>query len=181
MSAYGAPELAASFRLVRKNTLQIAEDIPEEHYGFVPAPGTRSVSELLRHIAYSPLFYDDVHGDKRLTTLKGYDFGAVFGRIAQRESEPRNKAEIIELLRAEGERFGSWLASLSPEFLEETLSDAMGQNPKTRLENLMGAKEHEMHHRGQLMLIQRMIGVVPHLTRQRQERARARETASANA
>ena len=27
-----------------------------------------------------------------------------------------------------------------------------------------------MHHRGQLMLLQRMIGLVPHLTRQMQER-----------
>jgi uncharacterized damage-inducible protein DinB len=35
---------------------------------------------------------------------------------------------------------------------------------------LMSVKEHEMHHRGQLMLIERMIGVVPHLTRQMQER-----------
>ena len=35
---------------------------------------------------------------------------------------------------------------------------------------LLAAKEHEMHHRGQLMVMQRMIGVVPHLTRQMQER-----------
>jgi len=27
-----------------------------------------------------------------------------------------------------------------------------------------------MHHRGQLMLIERMLGIVPHLTRQMQER-----------
>ena len=38
----------------------------------------------------------------------------------------------------------------------------------------MGMKEHEMHHRGQLMLIQRLIGQVPHLTRQTQERWAAR-------
>jgi len=31
-------------------------------------------------------------------------------------------------------------------------------------------KEHEMHHRGQLMLIERMVGVVPHLTREMQVR-----------
>jgi uncharacterized damage-inducible protein DinB len=36
-----------------------------------------------------------------------------------------------------------------------------------------------MHHRGQLMLVQRMIGVVPHLTRQREERMRARPVATA--
>ena len=35
---------------------------------------------------------------------------------------------------------------------------------------LLAAKEHEMHHRAQLMLIERMIGIVPHLTREAQER-----------
>jgi hypothetical protein len=34
-------------------------------------------------------------------------------------------------------------------------------------------KEHEMHHRGQLMTLQRMIGQVPHLTRLMQERMTA--------
>ena len=41
---------------------------------------------------------------------------------------------------------------------------------KSRFEMLLGAKEHEMHHRAQLMTLQRMIGQVPHLTRQMQER-----------
>ena len=41
---------------------------------------------------------------------------------------------------------------------------------KSRFEMLLGAKEHEMHHRAQLMTMQRMIGQVPHLTRQMQER-----------
>jgi uncharacterized damage-inducible protein DinB len=35
---------------------------------------------------------------------------------------------------------------------------------------IMSLKEHEMHHRAQLMLMQRMIGQVPHLTRAMQER-----------
>jgi len=30
MTAYGAAQLASSFRTVRANTVQIAEDIPEE-------------------------------------------------------------------------------------------------------------------------------------------------------
>ena len=32
---------------------------------------------------------------------------------------------------------------------------------KSRFEMLLGPKEHEMHHRGQLMLVQRMLGQVP--------------------
>ena len=46
MSLYGGAELANASRVVRKNTIQIAQDIPEESYDFVPAPGTRSVSQL---------------------------------------------------------------------------------------------------------------------------------------
>jgi uncharacterized damage-inducible protein DinB len=41
---------------------------------------------------------------------------------------------------------------------------------KTRFEMLLGVKEHEMHHRAQLMVIERHLGIVPHLTRQRQAR-----------
>jgi uncharacterized damage-inducible protein DinB len=36
-----------------------------------------------------------------------------------------------------------------------------------------------MHHRGQLMLVQRMLGMVPPLTRQMQERVAAMKAAAA--
>jgi uncharacterized damage-inducible protein DinB len=45
---------------------------------------------------------------------------------------------------------------------------------------ILSVKEHEMHHRGQLMLIERVIGIVPHLTRDMQARfAAAAATAAA--
>ena len=44
----------------------------------------------------------------------------------------------------------------------------------------MGVKEHEMHHRAQLMLIERMLGIVPHLTRQREAAVAARRPALPN-
>ena len=178
MSVYSSRELAAAFRTVRNNTIQIAEEIPEEHYTFVPAPGTKSVSELLRHIAFGTMIHYDFHREKKLTTLKGYDFGVMLGRMNVEERKPRNKTEIIALLKKEGGEFEAWLLSLSPDVLAETFTDMTEQNPRSRLEHLLGAKEHEMHHRGQLMLIQRMLGLVPHLTRQREERARARAAAA---
>src|SRR5437899_9517946 len=51
MTHYGAKELARSFRTVRDNTIKIAEEIPEEKYGFRPAEGCRSIAEMLVHIA----------------------------------------------------------------------------------------------------------------------------------
>jgi uncharacterized damage-inducible protein DinB len=170
MGTYGAAQLAGSFRTVRNNTLQIAEDIPESKYDFVAAPGTQSVAAILKHIAIAPMLQVDMHRDKRVTTLKGYDFPAAIGRLSAEEAKPRSKAEIVALLKSEGDHFAAWLESLTPEFLAETFTDPTGQNPKTRFESLLGPKEHEMHHRGQLMLIERLLGIVPHLTRQRQER-----------
>lgn len=170
MTTYGAAELASGFRTVRKNTIQIAEDIPESKYDFVPAPGTSAVGTQLKHIAISPMIAEDVHRHKRVTTLKGYDFAAILARMGAEESKPRSKAEIIALLKSEGERLAAWMESLPAEFLDETFTDPTGSNPRPRLEALLGVKEHEMHHRGQLMLVERMLGITPHLTRQRQER-----------
>ncbi len=179
MVNYGATELANAFRTVRKNTIQTAEDIPEERYAFTAAPGTRSVSELLRHIAFANLFQYDFHRDKRITTLQGYDFGAITSRMNAESAKTRNKAEIIAVLRDEGDKFAAWLESLSDDFLNETYTDPRGEHARTRFEHLLAAKEHEMHHRGQLMLMQRMLGITPHLTRQMQDRARARQAAAA--
>jgi uncharacterized damage-inducible protein DinB len=42
---------------------------------------------------------------------------------------------------------------------------------------LIAPKEHEMHHRGQLMLVERMLGIKPHLTRHMEERIAAMQAA----
>jgi uncharacterized damage-inducible protein DinB len=181
MAEYGAKELANAFRTVRGNTVQIAEEIPEDKYDFVPAPGVRSVSELLRHIAFANLLHYDFHRDRRVSTLQGYDFGVILAKMGGEAAKPRTKAEIIALLKDEGAKFASWLESLDRSFLEETYTDPTGQNPKSRFEHLLGAKEHEMHHRGQLMLVERMLGITPHLTRAMQARMAARAAAPATA
>jgi uncharacterized damage-inducible protein DinB len=166
MTYYGGKELAASFRTVRKNTIRIAQDIPEDQYGFVPAEGVRSVAGLLAHIAMAPrLFWQQIH-ERRVTSLEGFDFFGAIAQIQAEEARPRAKAEIVELLAHEGERFSVFLESLSEDDLAQTVSSptSPGTN-RSRFEMLLGAKEHEMHHRGQLMLIERQIGIVPHLTR----------------
>jgi uncharacterized damage-inducible protein DinB len=106
------------------------------------------------------------------------DFAAMSKRAEAAEAKPRSKAEIVELLRSEGEKFASWLETLTPEFLAEMVTQPDGTT-KSRFESLLGAKEHEMHHRGQLMLIERQLGIVPHLTRQREERIAQMQAAKA--
>ncbi len=170
MTAYGAAELASSFRTVRANTVQIAEDIPESKYDFVAAPGTQSVGAMLKHIAFGPMVYEEMNRHQQVGTLKGFDFAGIIGKARAEEAKPRSKAEIVALLKSEGERLAKWFESLTPEFLAERVSDPTGAFSKSRLEILHSPKEHEMHHRGQLMLIERILGIVPHLTRAREER-----------
>jgi uncharacterized damage-inducible protein DinB len=81
------------------------------------------------------------------------------------------------LLKIEGDRFASFLEGLKEDFLSEVLEMPFGK--KTRFEMLLGPKEHEMHHRAQLMVVERMLGIVPHLTRQMQERMAEMEKAKA--
>jgi uncharacterized damage-inducible protein DinB len=171
MLPYNAKDLAASFRTVRKNTIQIAQDIPEEKYSFVAAPDVKPVAKMLSHIALMSRFQTRIHREKR-TTFEGLDFGKIMGEFGAEENRPRTKAELIELLTTEGESFATFVEGLDDNFLAErvTMRPGTGAESKTRFEMLLGVKEHEMHHRGQLMLIERLLGITPHLTRQMQER-----------
>ena len=75
------------------------------------------------------------------------------------------------------------MEGLPEDLLAERVKLAPGMVPpdKSRFEMLLGPKEHEMHHRAQLMVVERMLGITPHLTRQMQERMAAMKAAQAGA
>ena len=171
MTHYGGRDLARSFRQVRGNTIRIAEDIPADEYEFQASPDTRTIGATLAHIAVSTGVQDYIQRNK-VTDLKDVNFMELFQKLSTEEAKPRTKAETIAYLKSRGEAFASFLEGLSDEFLAEPVLMPPGAEPatKTRFEMLLSPKEHEMHHRGQLMLLQRMIGLVPHLTQRMQER-----------
>src|SRR5258708_1233318 len=122
MNYYGAKEMAASFRTVRKNTLVIAEEIGEEHYGFRPTPDSRAVGETLLHIAVSPRMQHQIHAVDNLSDLSKFDFMSFLGGIIMVEKKPHTKAQTIALLTEEGERYAGWLETLTDEFLAERVT-----------------------------------------------------------
>lgn len=172
MTYYGGKQLADAFRTVRGNTVKIAEEVPEDQYGFSPAPECRTIARTLAHITLSTGVQHYIHSNK-ITALKDVNFMEIFQGYAAEETKPRTKAELVAWLKSEGDKFGAFLEALPEPFLAETVAMTPGMPgpaTKSRFEMLLGAKEHEMHHRGQLMTMQRVIGQVPHLTRQMQER-----------
>lgn len=172
MNYYGAKELAAAFRTVRSNTLKIAEEIDEKNYGFQAAPDTRTIGQTLVHILHAPKLQEHLHGVAKVDSLVGFDFWAFFEPMANEERKAHTKEQIVTALTEQGENFAKWLESLSDEFLGQRVAMPNGAS-KSRFEMLLGVKEHEMHHRAQLMLMERMLGMVPHLTREMNARMEA--------
>ncbi|MCX6551103.1 MAG: DinB family protein [Acidobacteria bacterium] len=173
MLYYGANELARSFRTVRSNTLIVATDIPEEKYAFRPTPESRSVAEILAHVAVVTRSSYQSYAVRKIATFVGIDFGAVMRERQAMEQQLVTKAQILDALRSGGEAWGGYLdgvteGDLAHEFM---FPEPLEPRSKSRFELILSVKEHEMHHRAQLMVIERLIGIVPHLTRERQERA----------
>ncbi|MEZ5288094.1 MAG: DinB family protein [Vicinamibacterales bacterium] len=181
MTYYGGKELGAAFRTVRQNTIQTAQDIPEERYGFAPADGCMTVAQTLAHVAASTNFHLQLHGVDRKSHVSMEDFGAYMAQAQAIQAGLTTKAAILDALTTRGDAFAAFLDSLTEEQLAEHVSFPAGLQPpsKSRFEMLLGAKEHEMHHRGQLMVMQRLLGLTPHLTRRRQEVMAARAAAAA--
>ncbi len=181
MTYYGAKDLAESFRTVRNNTITIAGEIPADKYSFRAAPETRTVAQMLTHIANSYIFHYQIHAVEKRTTLEGFDFPSLMQKIMAEEQKNRSKEEIVGLLMENRDKWAKFVEGCSESFLAEQVGMPHGAQPatKSRFEMLLSVKEHEMHHRGQLMLIERMLGIVPHLTREMQARMASMNAATA--
>ena len=175
MEYYGGKDLADAFRTVRKNTIQIAEEIPEEKYGFRATPDVQTVAQELAHVACATWWALQAHGVDKKTFITFEDFGTYMSKVGAKEQALATKTQIVDALRHEGEEFARFLESLTEAQLSERVSFPPPIQPstKTRFEMLLGAKEHEMHHRAKMMVIERLLGIVPHLTRARQQRQAA--------
>jgi uncharacterized damage-inducible protein DinB len=163
MSLYGTRQLADSMRAVRQNTILIAGDIPESQYAFRATPETRSVAETLVHIAWLGAADRVIHEREHLSSLEGFDFAALLATSASDEKVPRSKAEIIELLRVEGDRAVRWIETLPDEFMAERVA-LPGGGSVSRFEMILATKEHELQHRAQLTVIERLMGIATRFT-----------------
>ena len=177
MNYYGAQNMAASWRTVRNNTIQIAEEIPADKYEFRATADTMSVAEILAHMATNTLWGVKVNIAEKKNAVTMQEFGEFAGIAGAAAKALDNKEAIVASLKSNGEELARGLESLSDESLGQDVTLPGGS--KTRFEMLIGLKEHEMHHRGQLMIMQRLLGIVPHLTRARQERMAAMRAGAA--
>jgi len=165
---YGVRLLLDSARAVRQNTILIAQDIPESHYDYRATPQTRSIAETLVHnrmaVHVGP---NDPRGPKPRFTR-----GIRFPPRCSRRRPPRRSA------RARSPRSSSYCAQtanaghawvyaqLPQEFLAKQVR-LPGGSSVSRFEMLLATKEHELQHRAQLTVLERLLGIVPRVYRPR--------------
>ena len=118
MKMYGGKQLADSFRGVRANTITIAEEIPEDQYGFRPVPGVKSVAEQLAHIAVATGWQIEVH-TAEVSHIDFAMFGASLARGASEEQAMASKSAIVAALKERGAQFASFLEGLGEAQLEQ--------------------------------------------------------------
>jgi uncharacterized damage-inducible protein DinB len=130
------------------------------------------------HIAVMPRVQEQIHAVEHRSSLVGFDFFGIRDKLQAEVKVTRTKAQVLELLRTEGEKYAKVLEGASEAFLGEQVEFPEGMEPrlKSRFEMLIAPKEHEMHHRGQLMVVQRMLGITPHLTLHMEEQIAAMQS-----
>jgi uncharacterized damage-inducible protein DinB len=154
--------IIASWQEVRSGLIDEAAQIPADQFSFQAAPNTRSITQLLQHLVESQKFLigEACRPDTNLT--RG-SFGEQIKHYAPDVRNFDDKDGLLNLLRASMDESGAQLLGAGDE-LKNTMRRFDGKE-MTKLAFLSFAIAHEMYHRGQLTVYERLLGIEPALTR----------------
>lgn len=147
----------AALLVSKSYTLQIAEAMPADKYGFRPTDSVRSFGEQMAHIATSTKFLVDLF-------VKGQPMPSQedFAKAAKMEKETgASKEACIKALTEAYELVATTYENMSDEQLAETF--VVPFDPKqpsfAKEKAFQFISEHNAHHRGQALVSLRMQGI----------------------
>jgi uncharacterized damage-inducible protein DinB len=140
-----------------KQILDLAEATPADKYGWRPAPGVRSISEVYIHIA---------GGNYLLLGFAGVKPPA--GLDKDMEKNVTEKSKVIDELKKSFAHLRSGIASLSDADLDKPVK-FFGRDSTVR-GILLAVVSHEFEHLGQSIAYARTNGIVPPWTAEQQKR-----------
>jgi len=146
---------------VRNGLIKEVELIPAEQMSFKPAAESRSVIELLQHVVESERVLAGEMCRDNTNFERG--FPEMMAEFAGGVKDATNKDALIELLRSSMEETKKSVLSFGDTGFEKIMTRFDGkQCPKLTMLNFTVA--HEMYHRGQLTVYERLLGIEPALT-----------------
>jgi uncharacterized damage-inducible protein DinB len=138
-------EAKQAYTTVKNDILKSAEKMPEENYGFKPAPRVRTFGQILGHVAEEQYFFcGSVKGEQKAADIE------------------KTKTSKADLLAALHDSFGycdSVYGGLTDAIGVQMIK--VGQSQHTRLGMLWGNTVHDNSHYGNLVTYLRIKGLVP--------------------
>ena len=153
--------LVQSWSEVRTGLINEASQIPEDRFSFRATPDTRSVAELLQHIVQAQkLLVGEACRDD--SNLMRQSFADHIQEYAPDVAGVSDKNGLLELLRGSMEPAEATIRGYG-DGLQQNIRRFDGKEI-TKFDFLNIAIAHEMYHRGQLTVFERLLGVEPALT-----------------
>lgn len=153
--------LIATWKEVRKGLIEEASQIPAEQFSFRATPETRSVAELLQHIVESQktLVGEGTRDDGNLSRQTLQDHAKEYAREVAGITD---KNGLLEVLRSSMETSEATIRAAA-DTLDRNVRGLTGrETPK--IDMLRFGISHEMYHRGQLTVFERLLKLEPALT-----------------
>jgi uncharacterized damage-inducible protein DinB len=152
-------ELVDFWKEVRAGVIDELAQIPAEQFGFQPAPESRSVAGIIRHIV----------GVQEFSTGElcrpDTDFTRLIRELVERHAAEANtggdKEELIGSLRSSMESVEATLRAFGEEALKEKVQYG---KMRSKLDILYLYITHEMYHRGQITVYERLLKIEPAAT-----------------
>jgi hypothetical protein len=134
---------------IGRRLIAIAEDLPENKYGYKPHPDSRSfVSQLIHAGAGMYFFTDGAEGNKAR-----YGDGP--------KDEPKTKAEVVAFVKKCVEDGAAVIKAKGDKGMMESVVNPYSGNYDRVLDLAYGLIEHSGEHYGQLVVYYRINGQVP--------------------
>lgn len=154
--------LIQGWKEIRAGLIEEVSQIPADQFSFRATPETRSVSELLQHIIESQ---KTLVGEaaRHETNLMRQSLEEHAKEYAPEAAGVTDKNGVLELLRSSMETSEASIRAAA-DTLNET-GRGLGGRELRKIELVSFAISHEMYHRGQLTVYERLLQVEPALTK----------------
>jgi uncharacterized damage-inducible protein DinB len=155
-------EMIGFWKEVRSGLISELEQIPTEQFGFQAMPESRSVAGIVRHVVGAQEF---IIGEicRPDTDFNRVPIRELVEKHAAEAYSGGDKEELIRSLRSTMESSEAALRAFGEEALGEKILGLDGK-PISKLSFLYHYPAHEMYHRGQISVYERLMHIEPALT-----------------
>jgi len=156
-------ELIQRWMNVRKGLIGEVTQIPEDKFSFRGTPETRTIEEMIKHIVTMErvLVREQCRENANLGRRP---FPEHIAEHAPHVATAQGKEALVTLLNHSIDESMQFVRQFGEEGLKQDTRHFDGST-LSKFSFLFFVMSHEMHHRGQIALCERMLGIEPELTR----------------